>query len=109
MNPPESNDPLDALLREQNPHIDDAGFTARVVSALPRRRSRFGLRTVLLTGAACAGSVLAIYWLPWASLPALSVPALFSMDSQILFPRILVLLVVGSLAWVIVAATQSED
>ena len=38
MNPPETNDPLDALLREQDKYIEDNGFTARVVAALPRRR-----------------------------------------------------------------------
>ncbi len=36
------NDPLDDLLdarlREETPYIDDAGFTARVMKELPRRR-----------------------------------------------------------------------
>ena len=38
MNLPETNDPLDALLREQNLYVEDNGFTMRVISALPRRR-----------------------------------------------------------------------
>ena len=33
MNPSDTNDPLDALLREQNDYIEDNGFTARVMGA----------------------------------------------------------------------------
>jgi len=62
MNTPE--DPIDALLREQNTYVDDSGFTARVVKSLPRRR-RAWLRPALLLGAVAIGSVLAILWLPW--------------------------------------------
>jgi len=109
MNPPENNDPFETWLREQNPHVDDAGFTARVVSALPRRRSRFRLRPVLLLGAAAIGSALAVLWLPWASLPALSAPAMLSLDVQVLWPWAMVLLVVASLTWAVVAALQPED
>jgi hypothetical protein len=109
MNPPENNDPFESWLREQNPHIDDAGFTARVVSALPRRRVPFRLRRVLLLGAAAVGSALAALWLPWASLPTLSVPALLSLNFQILWPWTMVLLVVASLTWAVVAAIQFED
>jgi hypothetical protein len=109
MNPPETNDPLDALLREQNPHIDDAGFTARVVSALPRSRARVRLRPVLLLGAAAIGSSLAAFWLPWASLPALNAAAMVSLDFQVLWPWTMVLLVIASLTWAVVAAIQPED
>jgi hypothetical protein len=109
MNPPETNDPFETWLREQNPHVDDAGFTARVVSALPRSRARFQLRPILLLGAAAVGSVLAAFWLPWASLPALSAPAILSLDFQVLWPWTMVLLVVASLTWAVVAAIQLED
>ena len=115
MNPPETNVPLDELLRvdallhEQNPHVDDAGFTARVVSALPHRHAWFRLRPVLLLGTAAVGSVLAAFWLPWASLPALSAPAMLSLDAQVLWPWAEVLLVVASLTWAAVAAIQTED
>ena len=50
MNPPEENDPVDALLREQNSYVEDGGFTARVIQSLPRRR-RAWLRPVILLGA----------------------------------------------------------
>jgi hypothetical protein len=51
------------LLREQDKYIEDNGFTARVVAALPCRR-RAWLRPVLLLGAVAIGSVLAVLWLP---------------------------------------------
>ena len=109
MNPPETNDPLDAWLRAQNPHVDDAGFTARVVSALPRRRARFPWRAVLLLGAALVGSILAAFCLPWSSLPPLSASAMFSLDAHVLWPWLLVMLVVVSLSWAAAVAIQSED
>jgi hypothetical protein len=109
MNPPETNDPLDKMLREQNSHIDDAGFTARVVSALPRRHLRFRLRPILLLAAAAIGSVLATLWLPRAGLPVLSAPALFSLDFQVLGPWAILLLVAASLTWAVIAAMRPED
>ncbi|MEY4918699.1 MAG: hypothetical protein RL616_2612, partial [Verrucomicrobiota bacterium] len=59
MNPPEENDPLDALLREQNSYVEDGGFTARVVKSLPRRR-RAWLRPAILLGTTAIGLVLAM-------------------------------------------------
>ncbi len=49
------NDPIDPLLDEPQPYLEDAGFTARVMGALPPRRSR-SARTVVLTGAALAAT-----------------------------------------------------
>ncbi len=115
MNPQKPDDPLDellridALLRAEDLHFDDAGFTARVVLALPRRRARFRLRPALLLGTAAVGSVLAGFWLPWTSLPALSAPTILSLDFQVLWPWTMVLLVVMSLAWALVAGLQPGD
>lgn len=109
MSPPETNDPLDIWLRENNPHVDDAGFTARVLSTLPRRRARFPLRMVLLLGAAVIGSVLAAFCLPWSTLPPLSASAMVSLDMRVLLPWLLVVMVVVSLCWAAVVAIQSED
>ena len=111
MNPPEKNDPVDALLREQNPYVDDAGFTARVVKSLPRRR-RAWLRPVVLLGAIVIASVLAIRWLPWGNLPALdlsSLKSLFTAGSPTLLPLVTVLVVGASLVWSVVSALQRED
>jgi hypothetical protein len=109
MNPPETNDPLDALLREQNPYVEDNGFTKRVISALPRRRPQSWLRPVLLLGATVIGSVLAVLWLPWKNLPVLNLSALLSLNSQVLLPWVLVLSVIASLVWATVDAVQWED
>jgi hypothetical protein len=108
MNPPEANDPLDALLREQNAYVEDGGFTARVIQSLPRRR-RAWLRPALLLGATAIGSVLAVLWVPWTSLPALDLSALLAPYPQVLLPWVLVITVFGALSWSVVAALQWED
>ena len=109
MNAPEENDPLDALLHEQNPYVEDGGFTARVLKTLPRRRRRVWLRPALLLGATTIGSALAVAWVPWGNLPALDWSALLAPNPQALAPWALALTVVGSLIWSAVAALQSED
>ena len=109
MNAPEEKDPLDTLLREQNAYVDDGGFTARVLAALPQRRRRSWLQPALLLGAAAIGTVLAIRWLPWESLPPLDLSALFSLDSRVTLPWASVLLVAASIAWAVVAAVQWDD
>jgi hypothetical protein len=108
MNSPEEIDPLDALLREQNTYIDDGGFTARVVQSLPPRR-RAWLRPALLIGATVTGSMLAVLWVPWGSLPALDLSAILSPNPQVLLPWVLAVAVLGSLIWGAVAALQWED
>lgn len=104
----ESQDPLDTLLHEQNVYIQDAGFTARVIESLPRRRSRW-LRQSFLIGVSTIGWILAAWWLPWGNLPALNASALLSPDSQALLPCITVFVVVGALVWSTIAAVQWDD
>jgi hypothetical protein len=104
----EENDPLDALLREQNSYVDDGGFTARVIQSLPPRR-RAWLRPALLMSSTITGSVLAVLWVPWSSLPALDLSAFLSPNPQVLMPWVLAVSVVGALLWSAVAALQWED
>jgi hypothetical protein len=108
MNLPQENDPLDALLREQNSYIDDGGFTARVIQSLPPRR-RVWLRPALLISATVIGAMLAVLWVPWGSLPALDLSAILSPNPQVLLPWVLAVAVLGSLIWSAVAALQWED
>jgi hypothetical protein len=108
MNPLETNDPLDAWLREQDNYIEDNGFTARVVAALPRRR-RAWLRQGFLLGAVAICSVLAAGWLPWGNLPVLNSSALLSLNSQVLMPWVLMLSVMASLVWGTISALEWED
>jgi len=109
MNPPETNDPLDAWLREQDKYIEDNGFTARVMTALPRRRRRAWLRPVLLLGAAAIGSALAVLWLPWGKLKVPDWSALLSLNPQVLAPWLLVFTVMAALVWATISALEWED
>lgn len=53
-------DALDRQLHEAAPYIDDAGFTARVMSNLPaRRRESRSFRGIILVGITALGSAIA--------------------------------------------------
>ena len=106
MNPSDTNDPLDALLREQNHYIEDNGFTARVMAALPQRRRRLSLRRALLFSATAIGYILAIWWLPWNLLAS---SALLSFNAQALLAYGLLLAIFGSLLWGVFAALGWEE
>ena len=106
MNPSDTNDPIDALLREENHYIDDNGFTARVMAALPQRRPRASLRAALLLCASAIGYVLAIRWVPWN---LLSSGALLSLNGQALLAYGLLLTIFGSLLWGVIAALGWEE
>jgi hypothetical protein len=108
MDQPEKTDPVETMLREQNRYVNDDGFTARVVAALPRRR-RAWLRLIVLLGTAVIGSVLAGQWLPWGSLSSIHLSALAALDLQVLMPWVTVVVVMGSIAWAAVAAVQWDD
>jgi hypothetical protein len=108
MSPSEEKDPLDVLLREQSTYVNDDGFTGRVMARLPRRR-RMWLRPALLLGATAIGSALAVWWLPWETLPALDASAVLSLNTQVLWPWMLVFLVAGSLVWAVLSAVQWDD
>ncbi len=105
MNPSETNDPIEALLLEQNAYIEDAGFTARVAASLPRRRPPWG-RAIFLLGIAMLGAVLAVWWMPWENVQIEDFSTLPSLDLQALCTC---LMVVGSLGWSVISAAQSED
>jgi hypothetical protein len=109
MNTPEEKDPMDALLHEQNAYIEDGGFTARVVAALPPPQRHSWLQPTVLLGAAAVGTVLTIRWSPWENLPSLDLSALFSLDFQVLAPWLSVVLVAASIAWAVMAAVQWDD
>lgn len=55
-----AEDQLDQQLREAAPYIDDAGFTAMVVSKLPSvRRDRRSMRGIILVAITALGSAIA--------------------------------------------------
>lgn len=82
MNSPETKDPIDKLLREQDTYIADAGFTRRVVDALPRRTRV--LPRIILLAAVAVGAVMAACWMPWKNLPPFDYAQLFNRDSNVL-------------------------
>lgn len=108
MNPPESKDPLDAWLREEDRYIDDHGFTQRVLTSLPRRR-RSRVRTLSLLGVTFVGMALAAWSLPWGQLLLPDPTALRSLDFQTLLPWLSMLMVGASLIWASIAALESEN
>ena len=57
------SDRLDELMKDDR-YLDDAGFAARVVAALPARRKRRWLRPAILGTTAVAGLGLALWFLP---------------------------------------------
>jgi uncharacterized membrane protein YcjF (UPF0283 family) len=62
--PPETNDPLDELLRGADEYLPDNGFTARVLTALPAKRRHAWRRLVVLTLAMLASAAVAAWQLP---------------------------------------------
>jgi hypothetical protein len=58
---PQTQDWLDARLREEAPYIDDAGFTGRVMKQLPRRRSLRTQRAIIILTATILSVVIAYF------------------------------------------------
>jgi MFS superfamily sulfate permease-like transporter len=93
MNEPQSqHDWLEEALREQR-YLDDAGFTARVVAALPRRQRRAWVRSAVLGGAAVAGCVVALVLLPAGKFTldcVLSLATARTLSAALILPALLV-------------------
>jgi hypothetical protein len=107
MNLPEQPDPLDALLLEENIHLQDGGFTARVMTSLPRcSRTRTWLRSALLLGAIGLGYILAILWLPSETMDW-PLPSTFSFPSMLSCAMLLA--VPGSLIWGLLCVLGWEE
>jgi hypothetical protein len=107
MNPPENDDALDRLLREQDPYLEDNGFTARVLAALPRRRHE-NLRTIILLAATAIGAVLAVSLFTSVDMPPPDLHAMLSLDWQVLLPWAAEMLTVFFLVGGALAAVQPE-
>jgi hypothetical protein len=55
---------IQELLKQSEAEIEDAGFTRRVVEALPARPATGRLRSLILLGATCLACLLALFVLP---------------------------------------------
>jgi len=107
MNSPETPDRIDKLLREQEAHVPDNGFTQRVISALPRRRAMFP--RVILLAVAISGAVIAAYWMPWRSLPPIDYTQSFAQNSKVLSAWLPFVAVGGVLIATLLAALRRRE
>jgi hypothetical protein len=58
------NDWLEEVLQHDSPYIADAGFSARVIATLPRKRRLRYVRQLIIAGAAVIGFLIAWYVAP---------------------------------------------
>jgi hypothetical protein len=107
MNPDETNDPIEKLLREQNSYVNDDGFTGRVMARLPRRRGLFP--RIVLLGVVAAGALLASYWLPWKNLPPLDYTKVLSLDPKVWSAWLPFFVVIAALVSGLLAALHRQD
>jgi hypothetical protein len=55
-----NDDPIETMLRTENAHIDDGGFTRRVLEALPPARNTSRLRAAVLLAATVLACVVVL-------------------------------------------------
>ena len=107
---PETNDPLDTLLREADDYIPDNGFTARVIAVLPRRQRHSWLRLAVLSVATLAGAGLTAWQLPSASALLIAIPrnvtAFQWQTAAVLLP---IFAALGALGWGVFAIVNEEQ
>lgn len=109
MKPPEPDDGLDALFRENDGYIEDAGFTARVVTALPPRR-RAWMRPMILFGAMLVGFALLAWMLPpLKEIFVVERGGGFTLSTHSLLILAAGIVVVTSLFWGLFAVVRWED
>lgn len=110
MNAPQTNDPLDALLREADNYVADDGFTARVLAALPARRHHAWLRLAILSGGLLLAGLLAAWQLPLPSEILNAVPRnLLAVRWQTVAVLLPVLAALASLLWGAFALVSEEE
>jgi len=96
----DDKDWLEEVLREEPPYLDDAGFTARVVAAMPRRRKYRWLRMVILIGMSAFAMVVGLFVLHGADFVAKGAEALLKAHSLATLPvgpLVLLILLLGGL------------
>lgn len=106
MNSPETSDPIENLLREQDVPVADEGFTTQVMARLPRRRPLPG---IILLAIAAVGAVVAVFCIPWKNMPPLDYTKLLSPNSNTLSAWLPVLVVAVALASAAATALRKED
>ena len=108
--PPEANNPLDALLRDADEYIPDNGFSARVVKNLPARRHRRWCRFAVLSASLLIGVSLAAWQYPAIVVMfsgAWTQPA--SINWRLVLGLVPLIAALASLAWTVFAIVNDED
>src|SRR5438477_8392794 len=103
-----NNDWLDDALQHEDRYLDDAGFTARVVAALPTRRKRAWLRPLIISATSAAGLALALWLLPSENYLVAGFVQLIRARTFSAIPLLPVVLTV-LLLWSTIAAATSEN
>lgn len=107
MNDQESDDSLDALLRDQATYIDDNGFTRRVLIALPRRR-RSALRPAIVLGATALACALTVWWFPTGEMLTIARLDYSAITASSVSAVAAALVAIGSIVWRAVAPLDSK-
>lgn len=103
-----NNDWLDDALKQEDRYLNDAGFSARVVSALPARRKRKWLRPVILCATSLAGLAVALWVLPAENYLAASFAQLLRARSFSAIP-LLPVVTMTLIFWATISAAISEN
>jgi hypothetical protein len=103
-----NNDWLDNALKHEDRYLDDAGFTARVIAALPARRKRAWLRPLLIAGTSIAGLLVALFVLPAENALVNGFVQLMRARSFSAVP-LLPVVVIALMFWATIAAAYSEN
>jgi len=98
---------LEDLLDTEEPRIEDAGFTARVMDTLPRRRPNGLFRAAVILGVTALVSFLVLFVLPGGQVITDIVMSAARAD---LHPvSIPLFLIVGLIAWGTIALATAEE
>jgi len=103
-----NNDWLEDALKHDDRYIDDAGFTARVVAALPPRRKRAWLRSLVISATSVAGLALALWLLPNENYLVAGFVQLLRARTFSAIP-VLPVLLIAVMFWSTIAAAASES
>ena len=77
----ENTDWLEQVLREEHEHIDDAGFTGRMMAALPPHTATATRRTWIIFGMTLVACVTGLWLLPGANFVSASIVEILSIQS----------------------------
>ena len=99
---------LEEVLREEPRYLDDAGFTARVVAAMPRRRKYHWLRTVILASMSVLAVVVGLFVLHGADFILNGTEALLKARSLATLPVGPLVLLILSLGGLIAFASNES-